>query len=584
MPISPFKKNTRGNVAVITAVAMVPLCGVAGLSLDFHLTSNQILETQAVLDGAVLAAARVKQSGATEAEVEAALQAFYIAQRGDQGGHTCTPPTLTISASDEEIRSVVSCQQDTSLMQVLGQDAMTYTVESVAAYTVGMLDVAFMFDVSNSMRGNRIRDLRNAAGKAVDIILPPGAPQEIIDNTRVAMSAYGSTFDAGPYFQAVTNVPPTRTYYHTTHRDITAADLAPGSLFDEMHIGLYETDGSTLLSEIGDGAKILVTPSQLANMTAAITFNSTNTMDGQNKSMRLQLSGPVNANKNESVTPFSLYGDSGIDNLRGRPWSAGDYDLRIIVYDGMNQSGNRVFDEKISFTLLEEGNPIPTHRSYTLTSTCVFARDSAEAFTDAPPSAGHYFDHYSAWFVEQQSHPDGGEWKVGFNPNGERRERDSRCRTPSPLELTNKRPQLQSYLRGLQTDGYTAGHLGVGWSWYMISDLWDGVFDGTATPMPYGTENLTKAVVLMSDGEFNLAMHRSSLGSASDQARQLCDNMKAKDIEIYTIAFRAPARGEQLLEYCATNPQFYFDASNRAELENAYREIALYLSELRLSN
>lgn len=75
-----------------------------------------------------------------------------------------------------------------------------------------------------------------------------------------------------------------------------------------------------------------------------------------------------------------------------------------------------------------------------------------------------------------------------------------------------------------------------------------------------------KYIVFMTDGENN----KTSSDTATEAT---CDAAKKKGIEIYTIALMAPARGQQLLTYCATDKSHYFDAQDANGLFAAFANI-----------
>jgi len=62
-----------------------------------------------------------------------------------------------------------------------------------------------------------------------------------------------------------------------------------------------------------------------------------------------------------------------------------------------------------------------------------------------------------------------------------------------------------------------------------------------------------KVAIIMSDSEFNTS-YESANGGSKAQARELCDNMKAAGLRIYTVGFQAPATALPILQYCATSP------------------------------
>ena len=83
----------------------------------------------------------------------------------------------------------------------------------------------------------------------------------------------------------------------------------------------------------------------------------------------------------------------------------------------------------------------------------------------------------------------------------------------------------------------------------------------------------TKYIVFMTDGE-NTHFNGYSNDKASDAAtKKSCDDARDANVEVYSVAFMAPARGQQLLKYCATTSNHYFEAQNMATLVSAFKAI-----------
>ena len=75
-----------------------------------------------------------------------------------------------------------------------------------------------------------------------------------------------------------------------------------------------------------------------------------------------------------------------------------------------------------------------------------------------------------------------------------------------------------------------------------------------------------------------------SVGTMNMLLQQNCTAAKNQDIEIYGIAFAAPANGQAQISSCATNvTEYYYDATNYDDLMAAFREIATQISDLRLT-
>jgi hypothetical protein len=79
----------------------------------------------------------------------------------------------------------------------------------------------------------------------------------------------------------------------------------------------------------------------------------------------------------------------------------------------------------------------------------------------------------------------------------------------------------------MQAGGMTAGHLGIAWAWYLLSPEWDRVWPSDSAPRAYNDPDHMRVAIIMSDGEFNTS-YESANGGSEAQARELCDNMKAK--------------------------------------------------------
>lgn len=157
--------------------------------------------------------------------------------------------------------------------------------------------------------------------------------------------------------------------------------------------------------------------------------------------------------------------------------------------------------------------------------------------------------------------------------------------------LTSNKDQLKTWIDQLPSSGATAGHLGTAWSWYLLSPKWSSIWTGSNQPKPYsmltqlnpdGQPLLRKIAVLMTDGEFNTEY---SGDSSTTQARAICANMKNAGIEVYSVGFEITAGGEAdtTMMHCASSADHYYNAGDGDELRQAFRDIALKISTLRIS-
>ncbi len=205
---------------------------------------------------------------------------------------------------------------------------------------------------------------------------------------------------------------------------------------------------------------------------------------------------------------------------------------------------------------------------------CVIERTGSEAYEDTAPGAGTWIN--AANPLAPPADIDGTDGTGSY-----------RCPSVSIMPLTDDDVALKDRIDDFTAAGWTSGHIGLAWAWYLVSPDWSGVWPGESSPVNYLDGKTIKAVILMTDGSFNTAYAN---GDSSDQARNICDQMKGADkgIIVYSIAFEAPADAQALLQDCSTPGnanvgQTYFNAKNGNELREAFRSIATQLNTLRLS-
>jgi Flp pilus assembly protein TadG len=103
-----------------------------------------------------------------------------------------------------------------------------------------------------------------------------------------------------------------------------------------------------------------------------------------------------------------------------------------------------------------------------------------------------------------------------------------------------------------------------------------------------------KAVVVMSDGANTMKVQAGGSGyhvadgsgaQANQYSLELCKAIKARKIDVYTVAFKIDdPNAHKMLSDCASSPGNYFKADNAVELLEAFKKIAESLENLRISH
>ena len=203
--------------------------------------------------------------------------------------------------------------------------------------------------------------------------------------------------------------------------------------------------------------------------------------------------------------------------------------------------------------------------------TCVIERTGANAATDAAPVG-----------------PD----KLPTPPSLPYGKYSCPPATVVPLLGKSEKDTLKSILDRYAAAGSTAGHIGTAWGWYLLSPAWASVLPPESAPEPYGTTGVTKSMIIMTDGLFNTSyLNGPSTADATQttesyaQFDALCNGIKAKGIQVYTVGFDLSDAGALAeLQGCASAPSNFFDAKTGADLKKAFKAIAAKLNQLRVAS
>lgn len=498
--IRQFRADSSGNVIMLMAFIAPAILALAGVAIDAQYTLRQKIKVQHALDSAILAGALAKRDGASDADVIADIRNYVAAMLVEAGGGLDCDPATVVFADGTDIEGEIACVQPTHLSYLIGHEEMRFGVNTTSTYSVGNVDIAFVFDVSGSMNSqNRLPLLKTAAQEAFDVLLPDD--EEADGSVRLAIATYNNSVNSGPYLNQVTST------------SVLGADTS---------------------------------------------------------------------NNAAEQTQLSNFHTQMIDSATGE---------RFFYYQEQGECiryGRRGCSEYAWHTRRR------FYSDVTLEDRCVFERIGPQAATDAAPSevarvtAGNV-----TWDFDDRSRDKtrGYSQAISNSPSssGALSTSYQSCQGSAPIPLTDDKELLNSHVSGLVAGGGTAGHIGLAWGWYLISPNWAGVWPTESEPRAYDDKTSVRAVILMTDGDFN-SNHPLAASGSFQQAQDLCDGMKAADpnMMIYTVGFQVPDSvqqtwdGQTILEYCATDPSHNFDAANGEQLRQAYQEIARDIADLHL--
>ena len=174
--------------------------------------------------------------------------------------------------------------------------------------------------------------------------------------------------------------------------------------------------------------------------------------------------------------------------------------------------------------------------------------------------------------------------------------------------LTTDMDGLKNAIDDMVASGTTDIPMGLVWGWHTLSP--NAPFEDGAA---YGAKNNRKIIILMTDGDnvnnttawYNYngsyyggraylwqglldGANEGSSGAARTQAMDnrlalLCENIKAKDIVLYTVRVEVRTGDSALLRNCATDPEKFYDVQYVSQLGAAFDAIAGSIDNLRIT-
>ena len=528
-----FHRDRSGSVAMMFGLLVIPLTATVGLAVDFGRAYAVRSQTQSALDAAALAAGRVAQVEKTQMieKAKAAANAYY-----DQ------------TKSKDVVES--------TLQFVPNEQQTAFTVTATSWVRTPFLGVLHVLFAKDSLGGAPTGCDKNFYG-CVKMITTSTAELK-------AGGDGGSNVEVSLMLDVTGSMCPSSSTPCTTGPKIDALQSAAKDLVDIV----IWSDQSQYTSKIA-----------LAPFAEAVNVGTV---------LAPKVRGTVTANT-----------QTGSGTSGPQTFSCAD------------MSSTSVQPTKTWIKFPKSTNNCTgssTTATWQISTKCVTERTGVNAYNDVAPVAG------TANTLVGKAYFGSG------NP-------DQSCtianytdpEVNSIFPLSNDKTVLKSRIDKLTAYNSTAGQIGTAWAWYLLSPNWNSVLQTafpTAVAGPYsdltalnakGAPKLRKIAVLMTDGDYNINYCKgveaknsdqspdincnSENGKSLAQATALCTAMKsplgagnAAKIEVFTVGFQVSSAAKTFLTNCATDASHFYDATSGDALKAAFRDIALKISTLRLTN
>lgn len=600
--------DARGNVAMLFGLSLPVLILMTVGGVDIHRASTVRVNLQDALDAATLAAARSPYTANTDLQrvgltaLRANLAAYpEITLREADTSFVLNSDDVVIASSKVDVKTLVA----NIFLPPYGKfmdDYLPVGAHSEVDRSSRNIEVALALDVSGSMNGQKLQDLKDAAKDLVDLIVQPVQTPYY---SKVALVPWSYSVNPGSYLTSVrgsvtgsTAITGAVINLTGTQRTITAATKARPVVITSNGHGFANNDvvwisGVSGMTQLNN--KPYVVKNKTTNTFELYAMDGVTRVDGRTYSTHSGNTGRVQKCQNNdcSITITSanhglanndyvyITGVGGMTQINDQTHLVGNRTTNTFTIDLVAASLSPYTSGGLSwcaqpgctyYAFENADQDLATHRI----SSCVTERTGAQAYTDAAPGGARVGRNY----------PD-------INGN---------CLGSTIQPLSTSISGIKANIDALAVSGSTAGQIGIAWGWYMVSPNFGSLWPSSAGAA-YNTAETLKAVIIMTDGEFNapycggvIARGYNASSAASNncdpdngdpytQSRALCDAMKAQGIMVYTVGFQINAGGasEDLLAYCATTSSGFYNAGSGAELSEAFNAIGRDITQLRIS-
>ncbi|MBU1538662.1 MAG: pilus assembly protein [Alphaproteobacteria bacterium] len=606
--------DARGNVAMLFGLSLPVLILMTVGGVDIHRASTVRVNLQDALDAAALAAARspyteaddIREVGLTA--LRANLQAYPdIILREADTSFILNSDNVVIANSKVDVKTLVA----NIFLPPYGKfmdDYLPVGAHSEVDRSSKNIEVGLVLDITGSMSGQRIVDLKAAANQLVDIVV-----QDVQTPfyTRMAIVPYSVGVNVGSYANSARGTPiGARSISHMAWAMGTAKSISGitrankgvvtttvgHGLQNNDYVWIRDVEGMEAVNDRAYRVKRINSKKfslESWNGSSWVTVNTSGygSYDDEGEVRQCLLSDcavQVTAPGHGLEDGEGVYitGANGMTEINNRPYIVANvtnntYSIGVNGAEwGAHTSGGSSWCGRDGCQWRVFYNPSGTLRALE-TSTCVSERAGPAAYTDAGPSA-------STWVGRNYPSTSG-----------------NRCPAATILPLNSNKSTLKSLINSLSVTGSTAGHIGMAWGWYSVSPNFNTLWPSSPAGA-YAPEDTLKVVIIMTDGEFNtpystgvIAQNAGSGSGGSEdkinqnatngdpftQGEALCDAMKAAGVIVYTVGFQISAGGNAaaLLADCASSPQHAHLPSSGSDLSEAFAAIGRDITRLRIS-
>jgi Flp pilus assembly protein TadG len=198
-----FRSDRAGGMAIGFAFTVLTLAALGAVVVDYGRATSAKSLLEGALDSATLAAARdLADAPRTQAEVEARVEGHLHGNLDlNESSITVTAVTVTIDSVAGRVIASATGEIPMDFPVVAGRDKAVIGASASATYESKTIELSLVLDVTGSMSGQKLTDLKKAATDMVTTLLPADGRND--QRVRIAIVPFSAAVNAGTYANTV---------------------------------------------------------------------------------------------------------------------------------------------------------------------------------------------------------------------------------------------------------------------------------------------------------------------------------------------------------------------------------------------
>ncbi|MEX0628397.1 MAG: ubiquitin-activating E1 FCCH domain-containing protein, partial [Cucumibacter sp.] len=499
--ITAFWQDQRGAFATIFGILLIVIVATSGAVVDFVGVQQARNKAQLALDAATLALQPNIYTW-TDDELMGAAEDLMVERIADDT-ISVDVESVEVDEEDGKLYFLAKLNVPTVFVSLVNIPSMDVRVASQAMAGGNDVEVSLVLDITGSMAGDKIVDLRAAANDFVDIVVKDDQDPFY---SKVALVPYSNSVNVAGYAAQVRGSVTGSTgitnavWKSGGTKNITGATRASQAVITSANHGLINGDYIRITSVSG--------MTQLNSKNYIVSDKTTNTFKIKNATTGAYINSSSYSNyssggliqkclaalcevvvtsnahgisNGESVKITGVNGMTQINNTGNASWLVNSVTADTFQLSASTGWSYGTYTNSGSSWCLLAGceyyrflNASADAARIFQISTCTSERTGAEAFTDAAPTTALLGRNYPA----------------SNNP----------CPTETEIvPLTADKVLLGNEIDDLEESGSTGGHIGIAWGWYLLAPSFGYLFPAESQPGAYNADNLIKVAVLMTD-------------------------------------------------------------------------------------